>query len=214
MSSPPKLVVVVADRAYEAVLNEVFARAHEAGFRPVDSKIVPDPFHDSSGKLTELLRPFLREYDYALVLRDLAGSGLEAAGARKLEANLEAQMRANGWLNKHCAAIVADPEIEEWLRLPSPRVLKLLQDRARKNRNTVNAFQDVLNKLLTKHGGRDGRGKACQPKEVFEDLVRHYGIPPANALRGFLAKREPLDGCLSDSFNRLVGILRSWFPPG
>lgn len=213
MNNPSKLVVVVADRAYEAVLNEVFARSHEADFGPVDPKIVPDPFHDSSGKLTELLRPFLRDYDHALVLRDLAGSGVEAKGARILEENLEGQMRANGWLNKQCAAIVTEPEIEEWLRLPSPRLLKLLEERARKNRNTVSAFQRILDDLIQTHGGRDERGKARQPKEVFEDLVRHYGIPPANALRGFLAKREPLDGCLSDSFNRLLQTLRSWFPP-
>lgn len=212
MSNSSKLVVVVADRAYEAVLNEVLARSHEASFGPVEAKIVPDPFHDSSGKLTELLRPFLRDYDHALVLRDLAGSGSEDKGTRKLEESLEAQMRANGWLNKKYAAIVTEPEIEEWLRLPSPRLLKLLQERARKNRNKVSAFQDFLDELVKTHGGRDARGKARQPKEVFEDLVRHYGIPPANALRGFLAKREPLDGCLSDSFNRLLQILRSWFP--
>ena len=176
-------------------------------------KIVYDVFHDSSGKLVELLRPFLRDYDHALVLRDLHGSGHEKEGARKLEESLEAQMRANGWLNKKLAAIVTEPEIEEWLRLPSPHLLKLLEERARKNRNTVSAFQRVLNDLIVTHGGRDVRGKASQPKEVFEGLVRHYGIPPANTLRGFLAKREPLDGCLSDSFNRLLQILQSWFPP-
>jgi hypothetical protein len=212
MNTRSKLVVVVADRAYEAVLNELFARSHQAGFDPVDLKIVPDPFHDSSGRLTELLRPFLREYDHALVLRDLAGSGFEAEGPRKLEESLEAQMAKDGWGNKKHAAIVADPEIEEWLRLPSPHLLKLLEERARKNRNTVGAFQRVLDDLIVTHAGRDKRGKANNPKEVFEGLVHHYGIPPANALRGFLAKRESLNGCLSDSFNRLLQILRSWFP--
>lgn len=214
MSIPTKLVVVVADRTYEAVLNEVFARFQAAGFGPVDAKIVPDPFHDGSGKLTDLLRPYLREYDHALVLRDLAGSGFEDMGARKFEERLETQMRANGWGDKKHAAIVTEPEIEEWLRLPSPPLLKLLRERARKNRNTVSSFQRVLDDLLHTHGARDERGKARRPKEVFEGLVRHYGIPPANALRGFVARREPLDGCVSNSFNRLLQILRRWFPPG
>jgi hypothetical protein len=214
MNLPSRLVVVVADGAYEAVLKEIFERSREAGFGPVDAKIVPDPFHDSSGKLTEWLRPYLRDYDHALVLRDLAGSGFEAKGASELQGHLEAQMDKNGWRSKKRAAIVTEPEIEEWLRLPSPCLLQLLQERARKNRNTVSAFQPVLDDLLKKHGGRDKRGKARQPKEVFEGLVRHYGIPPANSLRGFLARREPLNGCLSDSFNRLLQILRSWFPCG
>lgn len=213
MITPSKLVVVVADGTYEAVLNELFARSRQAGFGPVDFKIVPDSFHDSSGKLTELLRPFLREYNHALVLRDLAGSGFESEGARKLEERLEAQMSKDGWGNKKHAAIVTEPEIEEWLRLPSSHLLKLLEERARKNQSAVGAFQRVLNDLIVTHGGRDARGKAHKPKEVFEDLVRHYGIPPANALRGFLAKRESLNGCLSDSFNHLLKILRSWFPP-
>ena len=65
MDGPPKLVVVVADKAYEAVLKEVLTRHREAGFGAVSHRIVPDPFHDSSRKLTELLRPFLREYDHA-----------------------------------------------------------------------------------------------------------------------------------------------------
>jgi hypothetical protein len=212
MQSPAKLVVVVADGTYEAVLKELFARFREAGFQQVEPRIVPDTYHDSSRKLTELLRPFLREYDHALVLRDLAGSGFEAKGARGLEEHLEMQMRANGWLHKKHAAVVTEPEIEEWLRLPSSTLLRLLEERARKNRNTVGGFQGVLDALLKMHGGRDERGKARRPKEVFDDLVRHYGIPPANALRGFLAKREPLDGCLSNSFNRLLQILRSWFP--
>jgi hypothetical protein len=212
MAAPSKLVAVVADKAYEAVLNEIFARHREGSFRPVTCRIVPDPYHDSSRKLTDLLRPFLRDYGHAVVLRDLAGSGYEDQGARKLEEDLEAQMRANGWLHKKHAAIVTEPEIEEWLRLPSPHMLRLLDERARKNRNRLNAFQGVLDELLERHRGRDERGKACQPKEVFDGLVRYYGIPPANALRGFLAKREPLEGCLSDSFNRLLEILRTWFP--
>ncbi len=212
MEGPAKLVVVVADKAYEAALNEVFARSHEAGFRPMQSRIVPDPFHDSSGRLTELLRPYLREYNHALVLRDLAGSGYEDKGARGLAERLEAQMRANGWLHKKYAAVVTEPEIEEWLRLPSASILELLEARAKRHRDRVRDFQRVVDDLIHVHGGRDGRGKACQPKEVFEGLVRHYGIPPANALLGFLAKREPFEGCLSDSFNRLLTILRSWFP--
>ncbi len=151
MRSPSKLVVVVADRAYEAVLTEVFVRFHEAGFGPVDSKIVPDPFHDSSGKLTELLRPFLREYNHALVLRDFAGSGYETEGAREFEQHLEKQMHENGWSHKHYAAIVTEPEIEEWLRLPSPSMLDLLQERARKNRNAVRFFHRVLDDLIHAH---------------------------------------------------------------
>jgi hypothetical protein len=212
MQAPAKLVVVVADSAYEAVLNELFVRSGEAGFRQVLPRIVPDPFHDSSGKLTELLRPFLREYDHALVLRDLAGSGWEHKGARKLEEWLETQMHGNGWLHKKHAAIVTEPEIEEWLRLPSASLADLLKARAKTHRDCIKSFQNVLDDLLKQHGGRNQLGKACKPKEVFEDLVRHYGIPPANALRGFLAKREPLNGCMSHSFNRLLQILRSWFP--
>jgi hypothetical protein len=212
MQTAAKLVVVVADGTYEAVLKELFARSRDAGFRQLESRIVPDTYHDSSRKLTELLRPFLREYNHALVLRDLSGSGHEDKGARKLEEHLEGQMRGNGWLNKKYAAIVTEPEIEEWLRLPSPSMLELLEERARKHRDSVKTFQRVLDDLLKTHGGRDERGKACKPKEVFEKLVRHYGIPPANALRGFLAQREPLNGCRSDSFNRLLQILRSWFP--
>ena len=121
-------------------------------------------------------------------------------------------MRANGWFHKKYAAIATEPEIEDWLRLPSRSILELLEARAKKHRDRVKSFQRVLDGLIGAHGGRDGRGKARQPKEVFELLVRHFGIPPANSLLGFLARREPLGGCLSDSFNRLLQVLRTWFP--
>ena len=121
-------------------------------------------------------------------------------------------MRKNGWLHKKHAAIVTQPEIEEWLRLPSSSIQELLEARAKKHRDGIKTFRRVIDELVKSYGGRDEKGKACQPKEIFEGLVRHYGIPPANALLGFLAKREPLDCCLSDSFNRLLRIFREWFP--
>jgi hypothetical protein len=107
---------------------------------------------------------------------------------------------------------VVEPEIEEWLRLPLASLLTLIQKRARRQRAEVKNLRAVLDNLLNQHGGRNLREKACNPKDVFAGLVRYYGIPPSVALYGYLAKHEPVNGCLSDSFNRLLQTLRSWFP--
>ncbi len=212
MRPAPKLVVVVADKAYQLVLTELLARAREAGFAPPATTIVPDPFHDSSGRMADLLRPYLRDHDHALVLRDFAGSGYESQTAPRLERDLEEQICRNGWQGRKYAAIVAQPEIEDWLRLPSPAVLKLLRRYARRRKAELEDFESVLQSLITKHGGRDDRGKAHHPKEVFDDLVTYYGIPRSAGLRGYLAKHEPLSACASESFNRLLATLRFWFP--
>ena len=49
MEDPAKLVAVVADKAYESVLNEVFARSRAGGFRPVQFKIVYDDTDNTEG---------------------------------------------------------------------------------------------------------------------------------------------------------------------
>jgi hypothetical protein len=207
------LVVVTPDAAYPLVLEEFFKRHQSMGIRHISRRIIKDPLRDSSGQLPELLRPFLRHSQRALAIRDLAGSGWEDRGPAALEEWLLRQMRANGWAEGSCAAIVVDPEIEIWLRLPSEGVDELIQERARRNRLLTPAQRrQRLGEIVARLGGYTENRKPTQPKEAFAEFLRVFGMPRSNALYRWLAAEEPLEHCVTPSFLRLRDLLRSWFP--
>jgi len=209
------LVVVTPDGAYPQVVGELLKRHQSLQIRPVSTEWIKDPWRDSSGQIVTLLRPYLGICDHALVLRDLSGSGRESDGATGLEQKLRNDLQANGWNESNSDAIVVEPEIEDWLRLPSAALCDLVKERARRQKDRAAdplAIQRVVHEKLRFHGGLDARGKARKPKEVFEDVLRDFGIPRANALYGALARSESLHNCASVSFNRLVTRLQGWFP--
>ncbi len=207
------LVVVTPDGSYPLVIEAIFQRPQAVGIRAITREIVKDALHDSSGNAIDLLRPYLGRAKKALLIRDFEVSGWEEQGAQALRNELTGLMQTNGWAEDSCAAIVVEPEIEGWLRMPSTHLENLVREKARRNRaHTFEQIRDGLERIIAGRGGRASTGKAVRPKETFEDLLRLFGIPRSNAHYQFLAERESLRRCESESFNTLVEILRGWFP--
>ena len=214
MSASEPLVVLVPDGAYPLVLSAFLdQRRPSIGIRKVSYKIVKDMFRDSSREAIELLRPYQRLYSHALVIRDLDGSGWETKGSVELEASLKEQMLASGWGFGNCEAVVVDPEVEAWLRFDSPHLHRLIRERVRRKIEWEDLLlQPLIDECITNEGGMNEYGKPLKPKETFEEVLRHFGIQRSNALYGNLAAKESLKGCSIPSFNRLIEILREWFP--
>lgn len=182
--------------------------------RPIEFGIFTDPFHDSSGKLVELARPLRPYYSHALVLRDLKGSGWEGAGEAAFETELRSQLTTIGWNHDNSDVIVTNPEIEDWLRIPSHHLIRLLQRRARRNRHqlsSVSRVREVVARINEKHGGLNEIGKSRNPKDVFSELLMGFGVPRSNELYGYLAQYESLTSCASVSFCRAKTVLTTWF---
>jgi len=209
-----RLAILVPDGTYLAVLRQLFEkRCQSLGIRKVGFDIIKDAFHDSSPDAAPLLRPYLGSCTHALVFRDLHGSGAEAEGAEALEKTILAELRANGWTRDKVEVIVVDPEIEAWLRFDSTRLADLVQKRARRNREQAELlFPTVRNRAIVETGGMAPTGKPKNPKEAFEAILREFGIQRSNSLYGGLTEKESLQDCASPSFQRLVTILRRWFP--
>lgn len=208
------LVILCPDAAWQQVLDMLLHKRHQSlGIREVQCRFVSDPLHDSSGQAVELLRPFQSQAGYALVVRDLHGSGRERDGAEALQVAIREALVSSGWAEDRCAAVVADPEIEAWLRFDSSHVETLIRERARRNQAEVGAWRARVDELTEQHGGRNPQGKPLNPKEVFAGLtLNHYGIPTSNELLAFLARRESLKRCEVPSFRRFTELMRSWFP--
>lgn len=214
MSAVEQLAVLVPDGAYPLVLSAFLeSRTKSLGLRRVEYEIVKDAFRDSSREAVELLRPFQRRCSHALIIRDLHGSGWEDKGADALEETIKQEMVVTGWSAGRCEAIVVEPEIEAWLRFDSTHLHQLIRDRARRKIEWEDLLlQPLIDELIEKQGGKNSHGKPVQPKEAFEEILRHFGIQRSNALYGQLAGVESLKGCSVASFNRLNQKLRSWFP--
>ena len=209
------LVVLVPDGAIHIVVTTLLQERRSSLRLPqLAFDVVRDALHDSSpeSQAVELLRGYFRSHERALVLRDLAGSGWQAHGAGALEQELTNALSANGWSRERVGAIVIDPELEIWLRLDSPHLRALVEERARRNVNlTGHLFAQHVQAAVQKCGGRS-RGKPRRPKESFESILERFGIPRSNALYRELARKESLEGCAVPSFNRFVDTLRKWFP--
>lgn len=206
------LVILCPDGAWPQALRTILSRPQSLRIRPVTVEFIPDPLRDSSPQAVDLLRPFQRTAAHALIVRDFHGSGWERKGLAELERVLRLELASSGWNQNQTDVLIADPEIEGWLRLDSDHVHTLLQERARRNRNGIEQWRSILNDALASYGGVSDNGKAKAPKEVFHELLKHYGIPPSNSLFQYLGNKESLKRCVVPSYLRFLDIMQGWFP--
>ena len=206
------VVILCPDGAWPQALGAILDRHQSLGIRALRRKFVLDPLRDSSPQAVELLRPYQGASEKVMVVRDFHGSGWEDLGIDTLKDRLREQLQAGGWNPNDFEVIVADPELETWLRIPSPHLRTLVEERARKNRDQISRWRDEIEQVLKNRGGLNESGKPKAPKEVFRDFLSFYGIPPSNALFEYLGKRESLHRCASYSFLQFVGVVRGWFP--
>lgn len=209
----PELVIICPDGAWKEVMDALFFRPESLGIRKVHPKVIVDPMHDSSPQVVELLRSFQGKDVKALIVRDLHGSGKDHLGEEGLEREILAELTVNGWPEGEVAAIVADPEIESWLRFDSVHLERLIQERARKNRSQTVNWRNYLEDAINKFGGLTDIGKPKRPKEVFNEVTKvGYGIPTSTSLLGHLASVESVKRCQTPSFIRFMEKMRNWFP--
>lgn len=207
MSYTYDLVVVVADADAEWTLRTLLAERSQAlGIQTVNSLVIRDPGRDPGVYLRcqDLLRPYLRQAAYTLVLLDREGSGREERmTAPEMEANLEFRLQQNGWVGaegrSRTTAIVLDPELEVWVWSRSSNVATALGlDKAR--------LQVVL------HGFRLlPNGKPQRPKEAMLEALRTGKKPHSPDVFIELAKNVSLQAH-ERAFDKLRQTLQTWFP--
>jgi hypothetical protein len=208
------LIAVVPDGAIEQVVTNLLEqRVSQLGISKIKFEVKKDIFHDNSSEAAtvDLLRGYIRTHRYALVIRDLEGSGWENDGAAELEAAFRDRIRANGWPDR-VEVIALEPEIEAWLRFDSAAFQSLIEQQARSKKPANGAAVSRIVASATQANGGATGNKPKRPKEVFESVLAEFGIPRSNSLYGRLAKQEVLSGCRVGSFNRFSQILTGWFP--
>jgi hypothetical protein len=198
------LVVLAADGQIEFAVRGLLTRGRSLQFRDLACDIYVHPAKDPGCFLRghDFLRPFYRQYSYALVVLDREGCGRQQRPRLSLEADLEQRLAASGWGDR-AAAVVIDPELEIWVWSDSPEVDAALGWTGRSP--TLAAW------LVSESYCGPGEAKPSGPKQALEHALRVTRKRRSSAIYRQLAERVSVHRCTDPAFLKLKALLRTWF---
>ncbi len=200
------IIIAVADVYMEKVLEALLHRVPQSsGTATYTYDIIRNPGHDSGSynDSHELLRPFITQYKFALVLFDLEGCGAEHNKTREeISKDVGDLLNKNGWENRN-EVIVIEPELENWMWID--------------NHHVADAIGWEDNESLyqwARNGGhiKNDKSKPDRPKETLEKALRVSRTPKSAAIYKKIAGNVSYKKCTDESFLQLISKLQEWFP--
>ncbi|MBP8973673.1 MAG: hypothetical protein KBH93_07330 [Anaerolineae bacterium] len=205
MDALTDLIALVADSNMENALLGLLSRHQALGIRPITYDVFRHDKRDP-GCWTDahnFLRPYTRQYRYALVMFDHEGSGQETRKATELENELEHRLQLSGWDEGQARVVVLEPELEIWVWSDSPQVDSCLG---------WQTHQPDLRTWLRQQGLLDLKAaKPSEPKRAMERALREVKRPRSSAIYRHLAERVSFQRCVDPCFERFREILTEWF---
>ena len=198
------LIVVVADADAEQAVEGLLRRPKALRIHPIQFEVDRYAKRDPGcyGTSHEYLRPFMRQFDYAIVVFDRHGSGRDEESRQAIEAAVERQLAMNGW-KERSAVIVCDPELEVWVWSDSPEVDEVLGWRGK---------QSALREWLVAEGHCDAAAaKPGDPKQAMKQSLRAVGKSPSASQFRDLAGRVGFGRCTDPAFMKFKQTLQLWF---
>lgn len=204
-----ELAILVADGTMEAVFRAFFERESwhlSLGCGAFDlwpqEDIFHDPLHTDGGVLKrghELLRPYLKTHQRALVILDQQ-FGAERP-ATDVAVEILGNLTGNGWSDR-CAVVVIDPEIEVWLWQDNPNVERAVKF----------AGPSLRQHLQTTGAWPVGAAKPTNPKETLREICRPHQELKTKVVYSRIVRAVSVHKCTDPAFQHFVNILRRWFP--
>lgn len=201
---PRDLVVLVADKNMEYSIKSILERPQSLGIKKLDFIIYPHPKRDP-GCLVSSHYYLLREvnkFQHALVMFDREGCGREHKTRTELENEIEERLSSSGWGNR-AAAIIIDPELENWVWSDSPEL------------DAAIGWQGMSTPLRSwlkeKNFLADNSLKPYPPKKAFEDALKKVRKPRSSSIYKQIADRVSLKRCQDPAFLKLKEKLHQWF---
>ena len=201
---------VVADKNMEFVIKGFFGRAdfhHKLGC----AQFAFDPsqdLHSVRGKNDPglyangdpVLRVCRQTHRYAVVILDAEWKG--SPGAAKIEERIKQHLAHAGLSPQESAAIVIDPELENWLWIPHNTLGNLLG---------WQNFQDLREFLRKQQLWTDG-DKPAPPKQALELVLKRIDKPRSSKFYAKIVQSVPsVRRCKDASFLKLRDTLCIWF---
>ncbi len=199
-----KLLLVVPDGNWEAVMGAILARPESLQIHRVSWKIVRHSGKDSGVRLkgAQVAATLSRQFTHALLILDHDGCGDRRPPA-VIEASIRAQLRSH-WADRGDVVVVS-PELELWLWRAGAQIAQELGVTRAEMRLRLEEWG-----LLT-----EGQNKPTPPKDALERLLRWARKVRSSAIYASIASSASLrpSPCETASYPRMVTLLRSWFPP-
>ena len=199
------LVVLAADKHIKACLDTLLERRRMAlAIDDLTFDVYRHPESDAGcrGKAVEFLRPFMAQYEYALVVFDWHGCGSGRSPAQ-IQTTVENDLARNGWKGRS-KAIVIDPEVEAWVWASSDGVARTL--------GWTDGIDRLRRWLETEGLWAAGKTKPDDPKKAMRRALYRRRKAPSSALFSALAAAVDFKGCEDPAFRELGLTLRMWFP--
>ncbi|MEK7253640.1 MAG: hypothetical protein AAB316_02775 [Bacteroidota bacterium] len=199
------LIILVADLDTENVLKGLLPRLeHVCGTRNFSFDLRRHINRDPGclNESADFLRPFSNQYHHALVVFDKEGCGQESQAREELETKVADALASNGWQEEKVAAIVVDPEIENWMWLNSPHVSKALN---------WEESQSLYAWLVENGWRRENASKPDRPKEAMETVLKKTRKPRSASIYKSIAENVSFSKCEDQAFLKLLDKLKTWF---
>jgi hypothetical protein len=205
------LFVLTADADAQALFESVLKRNRDLGVRPISARVQRFPGRDSGmvKEGPEIARALVAKTEYSrlVLVWDLHGSGWEGIGGESSVDRI--QQRLDGvTFTDRSTAVVAVPELEEWLWYCRDSLAGHLGMAAEQ-------FEAEVARVANTKFGRQPE-QCCReaPKELFEALFyqRMRRQPLPEDFKRIAARADLTNWENSATFARLVRILRDWFP--
>ena len=149
----------------------------------------------------ELLRPYQRSHERALVVLDCEWEG--SKGRTSIVQHVTSNLVGSGWDANAVKVIAIDPELENWLWQDKPQVAEALRYRS----------SVPLRQYLADHGWwPQGLIKPPRPKEAAEWILRQTKQPRSSAIYEKLAEHISIRNCTDAAFAEMHSTLQVWFP--
>jgi hypothetical protein len=201
------LVVLVADKDTQFTLQGLFSRNRSLNIQDISKNydifvhIQRDP--GCYNQCVDFLRPFTKEYKFALVIFDHEGSGQEKKSREDIETELEQKLMNSGW-GERASVIILEPELEVWVWNDSPQVEKIL--------GWEGCKPNLQSWLIQNNLFKKSEMKPAHPKEAMEESLRQVRKPRSSAIYQELAERVSFRNCKDSSFIKFKKTLQNWFP--
>lgn len=199
------LIVLVADGDIQKVMEGLLHQSEILRIQQPTFDIERHYDHDSGCRTrsAEQLRPFLNQYQHALVIFDRHGCGSEET-REQIQETVEKKLNRNGWTN-NAKAIVIDPEIETWVWNKSSGMCHALGWKE---------SYEKLREFLEEEGFWPNTNlKPPKPKESMLKILHASRVRRSPEIFFQLASTVNPRFCQDPAFKELLHTLRVWFPP-
>ena len=204
MNISKDIIILTADLDAENLLKGLLPRLPRSDtIEEFSFEIYRHPMRDAGcyNDSHSFLRPFIKQFNYALVIFDHDGCGHETENCDSIESAVKQKLSNNGW-DKRCEVIAIEPELENWIWMNNSNVEKALNWTEKVSLYKWLKTNELLQAKIN---------KPVNPKETLKTVLRKTKKSFSSGIHHEIASNSTYKSCEDRAFKKLRETLRLWF---